>query len=85
MVAENGEIRYVTAQDFIYGLRRIIVDEETDYGYMFYAFLDPNSFDDQVEIIDDITFRITLNSAAGHFDVLMDLYSSVYKLGKRVV
>jgi oligopeptide transport system substrate-binding protein len=76
VVDDEGEIRYVSAYDFVYGLNRMITDPDSDYSYLLYPWVG-NPFDEsQISVVDDITFRVTLDKPAGHFDVLMDLFSA---------
>ncbi|MDF1513306.1 MAG: ABC transporter substrate-binding protein, partial [Anaerolineae bacterium] len=67
---EAGNIRYVSAADFAYGLKRMMQNPNSSHGV-----LNKLISEDSITVEGQSSLRITLTSPAGYFDVLMDRYA----------
>jgi oligopeptide transport system substrate-binding protein len=84
-VDEEGNPRFVTAQDVVYGTKRTI-DPETasDYAYVLYNIVNAQAVnggeegvtldDVGVEAIDDVTVQFTLNAPAAYFPAIAGMW-----------
>jgi len=66
VVDESGNVRYVSADDFAYGLKHMLPS---------FTVLNNRFSEDAIEVTGQNTLRIKVNSPAGYFDVLMDAYA----------
>ena len=84
-VDEEGNPRFVTAQDVVYGVKRTIdPDTASDYAYVLYNIANAQAVnaaeegvtldDVGVEAIDDVTVQFTLESPAAYFPAIAGMW-----------
>ncbi len=71
VVDASGNVRFVSAADFAYGLKYML-QKEKDFSN---GVLTPLLSEESIDVTGSSSLRIKLIKSAGHFDVLMDRYA----------